>query len=1125
MVKSCSEFLIQYNEFSNIIQEYLSTYNFIVSQNKSREDSDRMSLLRELQIIENDERQQMVQLQNRIQNYLGSLRRLLYTVEQNERLITEKRFLKLKSRHVDSQQNTEEHYKQEEINKQVSEVIKEIQKITQSKMPKSLASICSFFNPNFRKSTYQRIVENRLELEHMIAAAENDVRIVSAELQQDISSSTREKVSQLQQKMEQLSVTRTADNDNAMMQLKNLLLNGLEKIFCTDTEYSKAYEQLKDYISTYTTDEISDMEDFEKLFIGFVNQNMNVEDDGTVDSFLKTILPNGIYTEQNLLLPIVLNKYFEKPICVNYYSEYNSQLYPLFSNYASQMMNLFTNVGVSTHLVDCTNMGGKYAEFSSYESNDENKRVNIVRTSDELKKLLEELSNYIIETNSLYLKNSFQNIDEYNRESAIKRDIHVLFISNISEIPSGEMLDKLSSIIRNGNRCGVFVFLGVSTDECQVSGLISQFRVNEINTLIELCDTIHMSSDGTLSFGNGTPGFTAPPDINSNMVQKIIENCIKKQGTLTIVPLMDHILSEEQFFSQKCYENIFIPIGVDAQGNEYSLDLNKEAAYMLVGGNPSCGKSSLIHTIILQCITRYSPEDLILYVADLKDGSEFDTYIHKGIKSVKVVLDDSESDISASFLNFIKSNVEERLEKFGVLSQESGEIVRNIEQFYNVNNEQKLVENIPRMLVIIDEFQSLYNSSRVTGEITNWLVRMCRTVGIYIIMASQRAQGDSTSVANSFGNQTKEYFIYRAMFKLPYSGAREIMSENCSDTNRENSAMRKAQTLKNGQIIINSNMGATEEDNKIVQCYYPNNDTISAICRTVIEKQGTQKGIILNSEATVCFEPDLFYETRYYVLGESNRLFYDTCNRNTDVFIDDNLISFNAENSNKLISCGTDTRVMGSSFWAILCRMISTNSNNLCVCILSMHNVLDWLQIPQAINDKFFITESADEFINYIQSCRSKGQKVYSVILNPYLIEELQKDEFSSASETVQKILDCWDDRNIFTLILTDNMKKLKDECSYIEAAIPHRIISVGNIASIRTAMTFDAGDKLSDSPFNTIRPNVIKAYYYNKETDKLGRFRMYQIEQIIQNVNIDALASQNIANASNEWYSGLVGN
>ena len=75
--------------------------------------------------------------------------------------------------------------------------------------------------------------------------------------------------------------------------------------------------------------------------------------------------------------------------------------------------------------------------------------------------------------------------------------------------------------------------------------------------------------------------------------------------------------------------------------------------------------------------------------------------------------------------------------------------------------------------------------------------------------------------------------------------------------------------------------------------------------------------------------------------------------------------------------------------------------------------------------------------------------------------------------------------------------------------------------------MTFDAGDKLTDSPFNTVRPNVIKAYYYNKATDKLGRFRMYQVEQLIQNVDFNAIeySDEEIEPEDDNGYSGLFGN
>ena len=1126
MVDSFTSFLSQYDEFNRTIQEYVTTYQCAVAQQNAKANFDRTSLLGELQVIENEDRRQKIQLQNRVAEQLNTLHRLLYTVDQHEHGITEKGYHKYKNEYEDNTQESSDHYTQGEINFQVTTAIKSIEKITKSKMPKSLAAICGFFNHGFRKGVYKQIVESRLELERMITVEERDVQAVAAQLQQEIVTSTAARVAQLQTKKEQLDSNRTEGSEIFMNQLKQLLLDGLERIFCTDTIYSIAHKQLSNYLSSYTSENGEHLDSPDSFLVGIVSQNVNVSDDGTLDVFLTAILPDGVYSNGNLLLPIALKCYFDRPICVNYFSEYNSRVYELFSNYASQMMNLFLKNGVTTHVVDITNMGSKYAEFTSYESDDKNKRVHVVRTDVELRTLLNDLSEYIIETNSSYLKNDYKSIEHYNSESAIKRELHILFISNLSEISSGEPLEKLTGIVRNGNRCGVFTFIGVSTDECQVSGLISQTRVNEVNTLIELCDTVHMSSTGDLSFGNSMPHFFAPPAINGNTVQTIIRNSVQSKGALTLVPLSEHTIDRKTFFSETCYDSIKIPVGVDAQGNEYTINLNQKAAFMLIGGNPSCGKSSLIHTIILQCITRYSPENLVLYVADLKYGSEFSTYIHKGVKSVKVLLDDSEPDISASFLNFIMSNAEMRLKQFGELALSTSKNVRNIEEFYEVNKTHSHVEHIPRMLVIIDEFQSLYNSSRVTGEITNSLVRMCRTVGIHIIMASQRVQGDD-SVTNSFSKQTKEFFIYRAMFQIPYSGAREIMSENCSDTNQENPALRRAQTLNTGQVIINPNMGATEEDNQIVQCYYPDNDTISSLCSTVVEIQGIEQGIILNSEAAIHMDRTRYINQSHYIMGESNRLYYDSCNKNTDAFGDDNLISLDSSIARQLIACGVDFRVMGSCFWALLIKQAIAHRGNIKVCILTNKSTLAWLQIPDRLQDKFYITDSANGFSAEVKNIRKHNTFVYAVVINPYVYKDLQKNNFSPTSDTVQELMDCWKDKNVFMLFLADSMKKIHDNCYYIEEEIPYRIISVGNIASIRSAMTFDAGDKLTNSRFNTVQQSVIKAYYYNKTTDKLGRFRMYQIDQLIQAVDFNAIACSDVdtVDDGDSEYSGLSGN
>lgn len=1124
MLLQFSDFLNEYNGFSRIISEYITSYTAVQNFFSSKKNTDNQEMLTMLNSIEAQHNRQNQLLLQRVRTQLNKLKQIMIIVDSQEKQIKEKRFLKFKNERSSSTiSQTDQHYTNEEIERQVTEAISSIQKITRSKLPKSIVAICGFFNPKFRKKTYKTIVENREKLSQMIDAAEQDLTTMYAQLKSEIEVSTSGQLANLTQRKNITDQQRETLKAEYMKRLKVLLLDGLDESLSSGEVYRNAHSRLSDYLSSYTVGE-TEIKDL-GLTIGIIQQKCNVTDDGTLDSFLSTIFGNTLYVNRELLIPFSVDKAFVKPICVNYYSDYNDKVFPLFRNYALQLLSAFYEIGVSLYLVDVTNMGGKYSEFTSFESTDENKRINIIRTEEALSKALDELSEYIIETNSAYLKNTFANVSEYNRCSIIKREIKIFILSNISEVSSPEMLSKVEGIVRNGNRCGVIPFIGVSSDELQVSGIISQTRVSAVNSILNLCDCIRMSSNGELSLGSGTFQFHMPPQVEQNKEQLIIQKTVLTERQSAIVPLADHLIPSEDYFSRTCFDNIIIPIGIDAQGNEYALDFNKDAAYMLVGGDPSSGKSSLMHTIILQAITRYSPEDLILYLADLKDGVEFDSYIKKGIRSIKAVLNDSsDNDIMTSFLEYIKSLVEERNAIFKKVGDATGKIVRNIEQFYEVNNEECVVPSLPRILLIIDEFQSLYDGGRETGEITNWLVRMCRTVGIYIILASQRAQA-AESTNNSFTGQTKDYFIYRMMFKCPYSSAKQIVPEMCSDTGHPNSAVRKAQTLKKGQAIVNSNMGATEADNYIMQCYYPDNACIDVTCDHIISVQGTDSIVVLNSEEETQFDEGKFLNTDGFVIGLSNRLHYDLYNKDDDDFFDDTLVGLHIESNVKIMACGTDDKVRSSAFWTFLSKLLYLYQSRLRINMLisdddqrklkgistlSRHGVHMW-------------SEPAD-FVTYANSL-SDDCVVFNVLYNPYSFSTLQKDEWNTTqSELITDFMSILHRSSTLTLLLADDAKKSKDKCSYLDAEFKCRIISVGNTVAIKSALSNDMWDKIKESGFNTIRSNVIKAYYYNKGTDKLGRFRMYDIDTLINSIDFSSLTIDSPDNNQNE-FAGLTGN
>ena len=1122
MISSFAQFFSEYEEFDRIVSEYSTSYQYGLSQSAAAQQSADGAILQQIQSLETQDRERKLAIQHQVQVQISQLRNILLAVDDMEHSMDEPRYHRFKQNnwHRNSRAPGHRRHTRDDINTQVDETIKAIKRITNSKMPKSLAAICSFFNPVFRHDSYRKIAEQRDQLEQMIVAAENDIHAQSAQTQREITQATLAQLNQIQAVKNRADAERSANNTRYFTQLKKLLLDGLERTFCGQNIYSNAHSEFSAFSTRYLAAQTETTLP-SAMLAGLATQMVDVADDGTLDHFLKSILKDGMYADKSILLPITLQKYFTRPICVTYQADQNSSVFPLFMNYATQLLDLYRDEGVALYFVDCTNLGANCAEFTSVSGQDEDKRINVIRTPEALKEALDTMSDYIIESNTQYLKNEYRSIEEYNQDANMKREVRLLFICNLSEVKSSELENKLLSILRNGSRCGVHSFVAISSEEYQVSNTIMQSRVTTVSSMIDLCDRIFMGTNGSLSFGNGLPEIIAPPQIQSDIVQSILNKTVKSKQAMAIIPFEEHAIPFDRYFTETCFDAIRIPIGLTPQGDEYCITLNKDAAYMLVGGNPSCGKSSLIHTIVLQCLTRYAPENLELYLADLKDGSEFDVYAQRGVKAVKAVLDDSEPDIAASYLRFIESTVNIRIKTFEKLTHLSGQIVKNIEQFYAVNNQGHYLPNMPRILLIVDEFQSLYNSSRETGEITNWLVRMCRTVGIFIIMASQRAQGDATAVANSFGSQTKEYFVYRGIMKLPYSGAREIMSEHCSDTNRENTAIRKAQLLKTGQIIINSNMGATEEENQLVQCYYPSSAVISTICEKLIDCQGQQKGIILNSESETAFDRNAIDSIPGITFGESNHLYHDICHENADPFRDSYYVSLDHTAVNRLLVLGNDKRVPASVVLSIARKLIQEHQGNFIINFLGGETDYENLIGQRLQNISAQRTDDITTFLQQIEDATNADCYILNVLVRPHEHEQLRYEAFSDPSEEVNKLRMLWNQNTTFTVVIEDGYSSIKNDCTYCDADIPCRVISVGNLAGIQSAMTLNAAEKVSDSPFNTIRPNVIKAYYYNKQSDKCGRLRLFNPNDI----SIETLSTSPHYPGFDTNYAGLTGN
>jgi S-DNA-T family DNA segregation ATPase FtsK/SpoIIIE len=199
--------------------------------------------------------------------------------------------------------------------------------------------------------------------------------------------------------------------------------------------------------------------------------------------------------------------------------------------------------------------------------------------------------------------------------------------------------------------------------------------------------------------------------------------------TIAIVGLRETMESPE-FINSKA--KLPIALGRDVNGRYIVADLTR-MPHLLIAGSTGSGKSVCINTIISTLLLSRSPEQVKLVMVDPK---MVELVGYNGIPHLKspVVI---EMDKVVGTLRKALSEMERRYQIFSQLG------VRNIDGYYAKREIDPLMENLPYLVVIIDELADLMMT--VPDEVESVIVRlaqMARATGIHLIIATQRPSVD-----------------------------------------------------------------------------------------------------------------------------------------------------------------------------------------------------------------------------------------------------------------------------------------------------------------------------------------------------------------------------------------------
>lgn len=364
--------------------------------------------------------------------------------------------------------------------------------------------------------------------------------------------------------------------------------------------------------------------------------------------------------------------------------------------------------------------------------------------SRDIEERLNELVAHMENVTQKYLV-EFETLEEYNAKAIVREPYHLVVIADAPEHLTDRAYKQLVRIYNQGEKCGVYALMVVNTAVKPPHG----FDLESIERSAFVYSEIERSWK---SMSRGLPQelyeLTLGETPNPQEVQAWIrEHGPKFKNAMSVQVTREDLMkasgaSVDRLWSADSTDGLSIPLGPSGASGVRNLEFRTSSAVTLppvnavLIGRPGSGKSNLMHILITNALHLYGPDELELYLLDFKDGVEFKPYASGNLPHVKVVAIESERQFGLSVLERVEAVRAERSVLFKAIDG-----VNDLPGY-----RRKSGKKLPRILVIIDEFQQLFAFddalARKCQAILEGLVRLGRNAGVHTILASQNLVGN-----------------------------------------------------------------------------------------------------------------------------------------------------------------------------------------------------------------------------------------------------------------------------------------------------------------------------------------------------------------------------------------------
>lgn len=366
----------------------------------------------------------------------------------------------------------------------------------------------------------------------------------------------------------------------------------------------------------------------------------------------------------------------------------------------------------------------------------------ILSNKRELQEHLEEVEKYIENLRSNIFNNSEKNWKEYNRFMYSKNEkgkilpYKLFLFMDVPQNLDEETFNKFKNLIKNGKECGIVVIFSFDKNILEAKDTYNNKITIDLRECINNSLPLHkvIDDDVKYEYKNINVKIIGEKIPEIDLLQKKINDYLKILDVKKSKYNIEDFLDMNNRFNKKGDKPLSLPIGYsDFDNSILELIFEGPVAHCLVGGTTGSGKTTFLNELILSSTNRYSPRDLQLVLLDFKEAVEFTAYTKPNVlPHVKLVATDADEYYGLDVLKQINKLITDR----GKLFKEN-----SCKDIYDYNKLDK--ENIPRILLIIDEFQVLLQSKYQT-EIKNNLINIAkkgRSFGIHMILSTQSIKG------------------------------------------------------------------------------------------------------------------------------------------------------------------------------------------------------------------------------------------------------------------------------------------------------------------------------------------------------------------------------------------------